>query len=122
MFKGTLHLWNNFRSKKAAKELEDSLDNLLKAGQRHAVQFAKLAALARTIRDCDLSHIDGVMLVAVLEEIADRAELEATFDTEAFEMLADELRREQLAKPTVQHEQDDPSQGGFVAQSTATKH
>jgi hypothetical protein len=122
MLKGTLHLWNSFRSKKAAKQFEDSIEDLLKVGQRHAVQFAKLAALARTIRDSDLSHIDGVMLVAVLEEIADRAELEATFDTEAFEMLAHELRRERLSKPAVQHEQDDPSQGGFVGQSTAMKH
>ena len=122
MFKGTCHIWNSFRSKKAAREFEDSLDNLLKAGQRHAVQFAKLAALARTLRDWDRSHIDGLMLVAVLEEIADRAELEATFDTEAFEALADELRRERHAKTADRHEPDDPSEGSFAAAPNATKH
>lgn len=121
MFKGTCHIWKSFRSKKA-RELEDSLENLLKASQRHAVQFAKLAALARTLKDCNQSHVDSLMLIAVLEEIADRAELEATFDTEAFEMLADELRRELRAKPAARYEQDDPSEGSFVTSSTATKH
>jgi hypothetical protein len=122
MFKGTFHVLNKLRSKKSARQLEDSLEDTLKAGRRHAVQFAKLAALARTIRDCEVSEVDGLMLVAILEEVADRAELDATFDAEATEMMANGLRQERQAELANHGEHDESYGGTFVTQSTVIKH
>ncbi|MGF6238864.1 hypothetical protein P3T42_000589 [Paraburkholderia sp. GAS38] len=122
MFNDALHVWKKFRSKQAAQALEDSLETMLKAGQRNVVQFAKLAALARTIRDCDLPNLDRALLIGTMEEIADRAELEATFEAESLQVLLDEQRQNRQTLFTDRCEPNDPCAETFVIPSTSTKH
>lgn len=123
MSNGPLHVWNKLRFPKTSEELEDSLEGMVKACQRNVVQFARLAALARAIGDRDLSNLDRILLSGAIEELADRAELETTFDAESLQLLLNGQRHNRRPeRADHQCESDDPSLEVFVMPSTSTKH
>ena len=98
------------------------MEDALKARRRPVVQFGRLATLARTIRDCDLSKAEGDLLVEAFEDVADRDELGASFDLEALEDLLNRLRQDRQAKQVDQGEREDLLVEVFITLSTSTKH
>lgn len=107
----------------ANNELIDGiLDNAVKVAQRNVEQFAKLAALARAIEQCNSSPATRARLLFSFDELATSAEADAKLDVEFFEglrngqIIKNELRREHQLRA------DGVPESTILAPSTETKH
>jgi hypothetical protein len=102
--------------------IDGMLDKAVEVAQRNVEQYAKLAALARAIEQCNSSPATRAKLLFSFEEAAANAEADAKLDIEFFEGL----RNGQLLKQQLHR---DPQQGAepipeftIFAPSTNTKH
>lgn len=113
----------------AALEVQDSdqlidgiLEKAVQVAQRNVEQFAKLAALARAIEQCNSSPATRAKLLFTFDEIASNAEADAKLDTELFEGL----RNGQVLKQELRRERQQPADSfpdlAMVTPSTTTKH
>jgi hypothetical protein len=102
--------------------IDGILEKAVQVARRNVEQFAKLAALARAIEQCNSSPATRAKLLFTFDEIASNAEADAKLDAELFEglrsgqVLKQELRRE--------HQQRTESFPDItiVVPSTTTKH
>ncbi|RFU48730.1 hypothetical protein D0B32_02515 [Paraburkholderia sp. DHOC27] len=102
--------------------IEGILDNAVKAAQRNAELFAKLAALARAIEQCNSSPARRAKLLFTFEELAISAEADAKLDTEFFEGLRNgQVMKQQLRSEHLQQEEAVP-EFTILAPSTTTRH
>jgi hypothetical protein len=102
--------------------LDGILEKAANTAQRNAEQFAKLAALARAIEQCNSSPVTRTKMLFRFEELATRAESEAKLDAEFFEGLRDgQVMKQQLRR---EHEQgaEPVPEITILAPSTTTKH
>lgn len=107
------------------KLLDGILEKAVNAAQRNAEQFARLAALARAIEQCNSSPADRAKLLFKLEEITSDGEMNAQLDVELFRGLRDgQVMKRQIRQTRIEYaEHADPLEDvTFVAQSTYTKH
>jgi arginine utilization protein RocB len=80
--------------------IDGILEKAVQAAQRNVERFAKLAALARAIEQCNSSPAARAKLLFTFDEIASNAEADAKLDADLFEglrngqVLKQELRRE----------------------------
>jgi hypothetical protein len=80
--------------------IDGILEKAVQVAQRNVERFAKLAALARAIEQCNSSPATRAKLLFTFDEIASNAESDAKLDAELFEglrngqVLKQELRRE----------------------------
>jgi hypothetical protein len=102
--------------------LDKILEKAVDSAQRAVEQFAKLAALARTIEQSNSSLAERAKLLFAFEEIASRAEAEAFLDVE----LLQGLRNGQVLKQDLRRAHNEPGTSlpdlATLAPSTMTKH
>ena len=102
--------------------LDGILEKAANAAQRNAEQFARLAALARAIEQCNSSPVTRAKMLFHFEELTASAKAEAKLDAEFFDGLRDgQVMEQQLRR---EHEQGiEPVPGvTILAPSTTTKH
>ncbi|MGF6757317.1 hypothetical protein [Paraburkholderia sp. GAS42] len=109
------------RQRVLAHENADLLGTLIEkallAGERYTKEFSKVAALARTIGECELTAPDRARLLLTIEEIASDAETNAQLDVDLFQgLLAGQL----LAENAVRGKNG--SREVVVGPSTDTRH
>jgi hypothetical protein len=102
--------------------IDGVLEKAVKAAQRNVEQFAKLAALARAIEQCNSSPATRAKLLFTFEELASNAEADAKLDEEFFEGL----RNGQVLKQELRREHEERTEPipeiTIFAPSTTTKH
>jgi hypothetical protein len=102
--------------------IDGMLDKAVEVAQRNAEQYAKLAALARAIEQCNSSPATRAKLLFSFEEAATHAEADAKLDIEFFEGLRNgQVLKQQLHR---EHQQRSEPIREFTifAPSTNTKH
>ncbi|WP_144150869.1 hypothetical protein [Paraburkholderia sp. BCC1885] len=102
--------------------LDGILERAVNTARRNAEQFARLAALARAIEQCNSSPATRAKMLFSFEELTSSAEAEAKLDAEFFEGLRDgQTIKQQLRR---QHEQraEPVPEVMILAPSTTTKH
>lgn len=107
----------------ASDQLLDSiLEKAAIAAQRNVEQFARLAALARAIEQCNSSPAKRAKLLFTFEEIAASAEADAQLDAEFFQGLRNgQILKRELRRARHEDAQADPALT-ILAPSTMTKH
>jgi hypothetical protein len=105
-----------------AQLIDGLLDKAVEAAQRNVQQFAKLAALARAIEQCNSSPATRAKLLFTFDEIASNAEADAKLDAELFEGL----RNGQVLKQEIRREHQQRAESfpdvAIVIPPTTTKH
>jgi hypothetical protein len=102
--------------------IDGILEKAVQVAQRNVEQFAKLAALARAIEQCNSSPATRAKLLFTFDEIASNAEADAKLDAELFEGL----RNGQVLKQEILREHQQRAESfsdlTIVVPSTTTKH
>ncbi|MGA3248991.1 MAG: hypothetical protein ABSD12_12605 [Paraburkholderia sp.] len=102
--------------------IDGLLERAVQVAQRNVEQFAKLAALARAIEQCNSSPATRAKLLFTFDEIASNAEADAKLDAELFEGL----RNGQVLKQEIRREHQQRAESfpdvAIVIPSTTTKH
>ena len=102
--------------------IDGLLERAVQVAQRNVEQFAKLAALARAIEQCNSSPATRAKLLFTFDEIASNAEADAKLDAELFEGL----RNGQVLKQEIRREHQQRAESfpdvAIVIPPTTTKH
>jgi hypothetical protein len=102
--------------------IDGILDKAVEAAQRNVERFAKLAALARAIEQCNSSPATRAKLLFTFDEIASNAEADAKLDAELFEGLRNgQVLKQELSRERQQRAEPFPDLT-IVVPSTTTKH
>ncbi|MGF6721454.1 hypothetical protein P3T43_000801 [Paraburkholderia sp. GAS41] len=102
--------------------IDGILEKAVQVAQRNVEQFAKLAALARAIEQCNSSPATRAKLLFTFDEIASHAEADAKLDADLFEGLRNgQVLKQELRRERQQRTESFPDLA-MVAPSTTTKH